>query len=322
MLLLGWLFLLNTAWSQKNKYGMELKKTDGKACEIVRIDEIAGLVDTSTLTDLYVKYEYKPVKIKEADYSGCKTIQCVFKEYPSYSLKMEVDLPLNPTVSPVPFIIYIHGGGWSGGSLTGFKDYSQYLATKGIAGVRISYSLKKNKGDFNMGIEEVDAAFGYVEQKAKEWNLDMKNFGFAGGSAGSPLAAYWAMKKENCKLLIGYNGIYNFTGSKPGGSFPGENNSYLKTAQTQEKLKEISALFNIPAKNPPAVLVAHGTADPTISYLQSVALCDAVEKRGGIVKRLIYPGYVHSFFNQNNSDKYEEVVMESYQFAKKIFKIK
>lgn len=304
----------------KNRFGMILVQKEGD-CEIQKIAEINKVVDVNNLKDLYVPYKYTPILLKSTDYQKCKTLKVIYKEYPDYFLSMEVDLPLN-SVTSTPFIIYVHGGGWTGGNSGNFKPYSTYLASNGIAGIRIEYSLKNHDGHFQQGLDEVEAAYKFVESKAKEWNLDMNRFGFAGGSAGTPLAAYWAMKIPICKLFVGFNGIYNLTDNRPQGGFPGKASPYLRYFKDNELRKSISALSFIPQKNPPAVFVAHGTGDITISYLQSTTLCDSIEKKGGKTKRLIYPYYQHGFYSKNSSDKYEEILTEVCVFAKDVFKLK
>lgn len=310
------LLACSVAAQQKNKYGMRIVETQGNSCQVEKEELISRIVDLSKVENLCIPYHYVPDKIKDGDYKQCTTKSHPFKKYATYSLIMETDLPAQGQ-APYPFIIYVHGGGWTTGNANAFAYQSKYMASRGIAGIRITYTLNKNGGHFDLGLQEIAEAFEFIRKHAKEWNLDMKRFGFAGGSAGAPLAAYWAMKMEDCKLYIGCNGLYDFTGKLPKGTFPG-NNTYLRNAGTEERRKEISAALLVPEHDPPAVLVAHGTADTTIPYQQSEALCDAVEARGGKTVRLIYPYYTHSFFNRNASDKYEEITVEMYRFAKKI----
>ena len=58
---------------------------------------------------------------------------------------LEVDLPQHGT-EQVPYMIYIHGGGWQHGDLNVFKKHSICMAERGIAGVRISYPVIKQGG--------------------------------------------------------------------------------------------------------------------------------------------------------------------------------
>lgn len=314
------LFACSIAAQQKNSYGMRIVETKDGSCKVEKEELIERIVDLSKVENLCDPYKYVPDKIKDRDYKKCTTKNYIFKKYETYSLNMEVDLPTESN-APYPFIIYVHGGGWASGNTGAFANQSKYMASRGIAGIRITYTLNKDGGHFDMGLQEIAEAFEFIRQHAKEWNLDMKRFGFAGGSAGTPLSSYWAMKMENCKLYIGCNGIYDFTNHLPKGTFPGKN-TYLRNITTEERAKQISSALLVPKSNPPAVLVAHGTADTTIPYQQSEALCDAVEANGGKTVRLIYPYYTHSFFNKNASDKYEEVTLEMYRFAKEVFNLK
>lgn len=64
-----------------------------------------------------------------------------------------------------------------------------YLASRGIAGIRISYSLMSQGGTFNQGMQELADAFAFVQAHAAEWGLDMTRYVYAGGSAGTPLTS-------------------------------------------------------------------------------------------------------------------------------------
>jgi acetyl esterase/lipase len=318
-------FSFSTVSAQKNRYGMALTGSEGnytlndssKICPLI-VGGCAALP-----ADANLSYKHQSKLISDSDFLQCTTLKFTYKTYPTYTLNMEVDIPKEGN-GPHPFIIYVHGGGWANGSLTAFVNQSTYLASRGVAGVRISYSLIKQGGTFNLGMQELADAFAFVQAHAAEWGLDMTRFGYAGGSAGTPLASLAAMKHNGsgCKLFIGCNGIYDFTNNLQQ-SF-GRSSAYLKEYPTQESRTVISAIHNIPEKasNVPAVVVFHGTADFTISYLQSVALCDAVSKKGGRTEKNIYENYVHSFFNKGNSDKYEDIMLKMVEFAQSVFEMK
>ena len=274
--------------------------------------------------DAYLEYAgYVPTFINDNDYAHCTTTTYTYKTYGTYSLSLEVDIP-KLTTGPHPFIIWVHGGGWTSGSMGNFSNQSKYLASRGIAGVRISYSLVAQGGNFDLGMQELADAFAYVQAHATEWGLDITKFGYAGGSAGTPLSSLAAMKHNAtgnaCKLYIGCNGIFDFQNNLAG-AFGSGANTYLNAYPTKESRNVISAINFIPNNpvNIPAVAVFHGTADYTISHLQSIALYDSIVKKGGRAEKIIYNYYVHAFFNTNGSDKYEDVTMKIYTFAKSIF---
>lgn len=328
------IFLLGFSYSlcaQKNRYGMKLKE-ENNAHHLVdeqRICEILANGCSDLPNDLHTpKGVYTPNLIKAEEYGNCSTSEYIFKAYPSknYVLNMAVDIPnvKSNGNSLYPFIIWVHGGAWANGSVNAFKNQSQYFASKGIAGIRITYSLKKQGGHFELGMQELNEAIQFVKAHAAEWGLDSAQFGFAGGSAGTPLSALAAMRysDQGCRLYIGCNGIYDFENNRQG-KFCGGNPIKNKYLENIEDFKSISAINNIPNKKEqiPAVVLFHGTGDTTISHKQSAVLHEAIVAKKGKSALHLYKYYAHAFFNQNGSDAYEDVTIKMYDFANRVFKI-
>jgi acetyl esterase/lipase len=303
-----------------NRYGMQLTAS-GSTYNLTHATSICALVDCETLpTDAYKVYTNKSVLLSEDDYAYCKTVRYVYKTYNNYTLSLEVDIPLL-TKGPHPFIIYVHGGSWTSGGWAAFINQSKYAASRGIGGVRISYSLIAQGAKFDLGMQELADVYAFVQAHSEEWNFDMMRFGYAAGSAGTPLASLAAMKHNGngCKLFIGCNGIYDFE-HYLAGSF-GITSDYLSAYPTKESRRVISSINYIPEnpENIPAVTVFHGTADFTISHLQSVALCDSIIKKGGHAEKNIYDYYVHGLFNSGGSDLFEAITIKMYEFARSVF---
>jgi acetyl esterase/lipase len=316
----------SSVFSAINKYGMSITGTVGNYT-LTNATNICPLITggcAALPADAYLEYAgYVPSLINDNDYAQCTTTSYTLFTYPTYTLNLKVDIP-KLTTGPHPFIVWVHGGGWTGGNEENFSNQSKYLASRGIAGVRITYSLIAEGGNFDLGMQELDSAFRFVKAHAAEWGLDITKFGYAGGSAGTPLSSLAAMKHNAngnaCKLYIGCNGIYDFQ-KNLAGAFGSGANTYLNAYPTKESRNVISAINFIPNNpaNVPAVVVYHGTADYTISHLQSVALCDSIAKKGGRAEKNIYNYYVHAFFNTASSDKYEDVTLKMYSFAKSVF---
>jgi acetyl esterase/lipase len=318
LMLFTGIFIISPVFSQKNRYGMGLTENAGNYTLSNQTD-ICPIIDCNSLpADAYIPYVYQEERVSPKDFLYCKTLSYVFKSYPTYDLKLEIDLP-TLTEGPYPFIIYVHGGAWFNGDINSFKDQSTYLASRGIAGVRITYSLVNQGGHFDLGIQELGEAFDFIQSKAAALHLDMSRFGYAGGSAGTPLASLKAMTQNGCKLYIGCNGIYDFRHNLEG-SFPGSGNNYLINYPEISGRNAISAINHIPDSDIPAVVFFHGTGDYTISSKQSRAFADSLMNKGGIVRPFIYDYYMHGFWNKGNTDKYEEIVLQMYDFAKEIFK--
>jgi acetyl esterase/lipase len=90
---------------------------------------------------------------------------------------------------PVPLIIYIHGGGWSGGDASELQANSgwQTYLNDGFAMASINYTLS-GTAKFPQQIYDVKAAIRYLRKVAPRYHLDGQ-IGVWGESAGGQLAA-------------------------------------------------------------------------------------------------------------------------------------
>ncbi|MBG29264.1 MAG: lipase [Opitutae bacterium] len=91
--------------------------------------------------------------------------------------------------SPTPVAFVIHGGGWRGGSKERMDRFVDPIALlkAGISVVAINYRYvtSKEKPPVKAPLHDAARALQFVRSKAKEWNLDKKRIGAAGGSAGA-----------------------------------------------------------------------------------------------------------------------------------------
>lgn len=88
-----------------------------------------------------------------------------------------MDLPQHD-MGQVPYMIYIHGGGWQHGDLNVFKKHSIYMTERGIAGVRISYPLINQGGSLKRVMELIEKSVSFIRKHEKDWKLDSSRFGF------------------------------------------------------------------------------------------------------------------------------------------------
>ncbi|MEP5341599.1 MAG: alpha/beta hydrolase fold domain-containing protein [Algibacter sp.] len=214
------------------------------------------------------------------------------------------------TTGKFPVHIWVHGGGWSGGSQetsnASYSPHGDYLAENlGIVTLGIAYRCSGSSGTFSLAREDVQIAYDWAVEHAEEYNLDMTKVFFSGGSAGSPLAAIGA-QENNALGLIGFNGIYDFVNDA--GDF-GQGNWYKQNVPNET--------FNSPFfqvnENHPATIMMHGDADTTISHTQSTLFADKINENEGDAEAVIYPGEVHAFFNLGRP-AYEDVLIEMVGF--------
>ena len=246
-------------------------------------------------------------------YDGFTTRSYTFATRGDRTLVLEIDLPERGDAGgPRPFVVYVPGGSWRTCGIGAFRRQAAYLASQGIAGVRIVYSLVGDGADFSAGLEELQAARDLVAACAGELGLDTLRFGYVAASAGTPLAADEALSQAGCRFFVGYNGIYDLTRRIDGSRFPEEGTPYLAPFSDGE-LRDFSPVNRIGA-DPPAVALFHGRADRTISWKQSQLFCDAVRAADGRAEIVLYDDARHGFFNYGKSDYHEEVTRKTAAF--------
>ncbi|MFB9056113.1 alpha/beta hydrolase fold domain-containing protein [Mariniflexile ostreae] len=230
-----------------------------------------------------------------------------------HKLPIKITTPVidENTTEKFPVHIFVHGGGWQGGSAeTSSADYSlhkDYLAKSlGIVTLSISYRCVGSGGTYSYAEEDVDRAYQWAIDNAETYNLDMTKVFFSGGSAGTPLAAMASQRLPNVLGYIGFNGIYDFVND--GGDY-GAGNWYKQDVPSESAN---SAIFHL-SDNPPATILMHGDADTTISHNQSIRFADAINAAGGEAEVIIYPGEVHSFFSRGKTS-HEDALYEMSNF--------
>ncbi|GAA3638437.1 alpha/beta hydrolase fold domain-containing protein [Flavivirga jejuensis] len=215
------------------------------------------------------------------------------------------------TTKKFPVHIWVHGGGWAGGSPeasdASYSPQGEYLAENlGVASLGVSYRCSGSSGTFSLALDDVDTAYQWALENAEQYNFDMTRVFFSGGSAGTPLAALIAQRYEGVLGYIGFNGIYDFVNDA--GDF-GVGNWYKQNVPSETANSPIFQLSN----TPPAAIMMHGDADTTISHTQSTLFADAIKAKGGDAEAVIYPGEVHAFFNPGKP-AYEDVLIEMVNF--------
>lgn len=112
--------------------------------------------------------------------------------------ELKLDLARPQGDGPFPAIVFIHGGGWSGGNRQGYRGQIQEAARRGYVAATISYRLMKfdqakketTTADpiFPAQIHDAKAAIRWVRANAQRYHVDPNRIGVTGGSAGGHLS--------------------------------------------------------------------------------------------------------------------------------------
>lgn len=295
-----------------NRYAMKMTQNADGSYSLQQAKKYAKIIDVNTIPDVLVPYTYVADKVTSKLYKGVRTEDIVYKKHKDYELILTVDYA--ETTEPAPFMIYVHGGGWARGNNGSSKSLSQYLAKqKGITGIRISYTLAPQSGaTVEVSIQDVKDALKYVQDHAKELNINPDVYGFLGTSAGGHLAGVGAMSSK-AKIFVGYSGIYDLETAAIVQKTKDEQRIGYFCDRNSKVLHDASPINLIPKKNVPATMLVCGTCDVTVECQQSEEFAKALQRKGGKVELLEYTYYDHNLTSKG-SDKMEEIFFKAAEF--------
>lgn len=297
-----------------NRYGLDLV-LDGNGYQLKdekKIRELNVFNPDSVPADMYIPYTNARLYIKEGEYHQCITKTFTYKTYPGYELKLAVDLPIKHE-GKLPFMVWIHGGGWHMGDYNGHSLQSRYLASHGIAGVRISYSLLTQGATFKDTWQDIQDALAYIKSHADELGLDPARFGFAGHSAGGHLSAYAAMRIPETKLLISFNGIYDLVHTVPGFVPSTRHDAYFGLSSVEDRTYASPITFV--HSGAPFCVLTYSSGDFLIDKQQIVSFEEALKQKNVKYEIIEKDYYAHSAFVA--TDLYEPMLMKVLILARK-----
>jgi acetyl esterase/lipase len=214
--------------------------------------------------------------------------------------------------TPNQTLIYIHGGGWTGGakeqnSLT-FLPFLQM----GWNVVNVEYRLARIS-QAPAAVEDCLCALRWVIRNAKQHNIDTSRLVVTGNSAGGHLALTTAMLPASAGLdrqcpgteelkvaaVINWYGITDVVDLLAGPNMKVYAVTWLGALTNREEIaKRVSPLTYVRSGLPPIITI-HGDADPTVPYTHGVRLRDALEKARVPNRLVTVPGGLHGGFSQS-----------------------
>jgi acetyl esterase/lipase len=245
-----------------------------------------------------------------------RDIQYVPDGDPSQTL--DLYLPEEPSDKPLPIIVYIHGGGWRGGSKAGCPAISYVLHGYAAAGVEYRFS---NKAVFPAQIQDCQAAIRWIRANSKKYNIDPNHIGVWGSSAGGHLVALLGTaggkkafspiggnddQSDRVQAVCDEFGPADFTTvmaqaaedkTKNIFKFNTSGDPYsgligVSLIDNKEKTDAVSPMHYV-SKDSPPFLILHGTHDALVPFAQSVELADALKADGVDVLLQPLPGAGH-----------------------------
>lgn len=207
----------------------------------------------------------------------------------------------------VPVILWIHGGGYVGGSKDSRRDYAMTLAHDGYIVANMDYALASEQL-YPGPVFQANAALDYLQQHAEDFGGDMSRVFIGGDSAGAQIASQLtavlsnnglanemailpAIDSENLRGALLFCGLYNMESVGATG-FPNIDyflNTYTGTAAYESfvDIQELSTVRHI-TSDFPASFIAVGDGDPLAP--QSAELANILQSTGVKVETMFFEG--------------------------------
>lgn len=227
----------------------------------------------------------------------------------------KLDLYLPREVSrPNPTLIYIHGGGWTGGAKeSSVFTFMSYLE-KGWSVVNVEYRLAR-VSLAPAAVEDCLCALRWVIHNAKTYNFDTDNLVVTGNSAGGHLALTTGMNPASAGLdrecpgpeqlkvsaIVNWYGITDVEDLLDGANMKTYAVTWLSSMENRREIaRRVSPIHYVRLGLPPIITI-HGDADPTVPYSHAVRLHEALEKAGVANALVTIPGGHHGGFNREQT---------------------
>ena len=214
--------------------------------------------------------------------------------------------------APRPTVIYIHGGGWVGGSKeASLLRIAPYLEM-GFNAVNVEYRLGR-AARAPAAVEDCRCALRWVIRNAEEYGIDPDRLVVTGRSAGGHLSLTTGMlatsagfdaecisgAQPRVAAVINYYGITDVADLMAGE--PNEKSYTVSWLGSQRDRKEIadsvSPIHHVREDLPP-VLTIHGDADSVVPYSHAVELHKRLDAAGVQNELLTVPGGGHGGFSR------------------------
>lgn len=192
-------------------------------------------------------------------------------------------------------LIYIHGGGWLGGSKDQITPFIISYLQRGWNVVNVDY--RTGEGTAPKAVDDCMEAVQWIARHAKNFNIDTEHVVISGESAGGHLALitgllnsipgshkFYSGDSVKITAIVNWYGITDITGVDNFYKKQNQESNYASIwVGNPKRMDSISNVFS-PIKritsSTPAIITVHGKKDSVVPYEQAVTLHELLKKAG------------------------------------------
>lgn len=253
---------------------------------------------------------------------------------PSDAQKVDLYLPKVKKSKCTAVVIYIHGGGWTGGDKADCDSYCTKTAERGYAAASMNYRMLGDGATLADMLADITSAMELVKSTAAQNGFTLTQAAIAGGSAGGHLAMLYCYKNQalspiKIAFCVSQCGPSKFTDIRlyEDGEDPADKYALISALINQKvdkttfgdltaELQAISPVNYITKDSPPTIVI-QGQKDELVRYSQGVDVFDAFYETGGVCDLILFPNSGHALDSDpDQTERYNRLFMA---YEKKYF---
>jgi len=230
--------------------------------------------------------------------------------------KMDIYLPAGRSTTSTPFMVVVHGGGWTGGDKGEFNTIISQLKIllPNYAFFNINYRLfDGTNNQYPAQEEDVKLAVNFISNKSAEYNISNKLV-MMGASAGAQLALLQAYKYTQpfrsvaAVSFYGPTDMVEFYNNPPSPALQPSLYALFGTSPEQNMwaYQQASPAFFVASTSSPTLLL-HGNLDQLVPVAQSMLLKNKLQSAGVSNQLVIYPNEGHGWAGASLEDSYNKI---------------
>jgi acetyl esterase/lipase len=211
---------------------------------------------------------------------------------------------------PTPAVVFVHGGGWTGGDPSQAAGNGMHFARRGIATISISYRLAP-RHRFPAPLDDVRRGLRHVRANAAALGIDPERIVLLGLSAGAHLAMLAHVARGIAELepdlpadlrgvsedvcgVMAHFGPYDLARRRAAAGWDPVADLIGERAADERWVRVASPVVHAVAATVPVLLI-HGTGDKVVSYRESERMHAALRAAGHASELLLLEGAPHAY---------------------------